>query len=229
MALNTALSDYGQQVVDERYRLLSQLVQRLTGVQVRRRPLPPPALGCLDCFVLAALYGSLKRHCVTCSQTMGSTMCCSGPAWRQCSTTSLRMQTRARWQSSWTGLATNALRPVAPLPAIVPTTAVITLSRWSRQQQPWLERAVAAVLQVLACTCRCRLGERFGENAQFDRQRALQLLRERLLSLELPSTQATLTLAASLLLHQKHSSMSLVLTLPGCVHINLATWHRPSA
>jgi hypothetical protein len=35
----------------------------------------------------------------------------------------------------------------------------------------------------------CRLGDRFGEHAQFGKQRALQLLREQLAGLKIDSTQ----------------------------------------
>ena len=40
-----------------------------------------------------------------------------------------------------------------------------------------------------AAAAPCRLGERFGEHAQFGKQRALQLLREHLAGLRLDSTQ----------------------------------------
>lgn len=138
-ALNPALSDFGQRQANERQRLLSQLVQRLAGAQVRAPattrlpPLLPPA---------------------------------SSPALPY------------RW-------------------AHPPLSSPYLLQLGEERHGELLEACLAAVQHQRFADANPRhvaemyerLGERFGESAQFGKQRALQLLQKQLLGLQLDSSQ----------------------------------------
>ena len=197
-ALSGALSDFGQQLATERERLLSGLVESLAGVQVQAAATACcRRCRCRHCFRRWCLPASLPHLSpLTCPHSYLKAGGAQHATLLQSSLAALQHQrfvdanprdvdelydrqaaaTHAS-ASAAVGFSVSNCKlltaDMAGFPAAPPHSA--TPHRRRRH--------------CLHCRCPCRLGERFGEHAQFGKQRALQLLREHLAGLKIDSTQ----------------------------------------